>query len=464
MTPRKNRVDRFLERLKKKPIVAASIALGTVVIALSTFTDSVRNLAGLATALTGPSAEEARAELTRLSVDYSKERFLERVQQGDEVAAELFLTAGMDANAAVDQEGNTALMVAASNGRTSIVDGLVRAGANVNATNREGVSVLMRAATQGDLTIVRTLIEAKADLDHKDARGDTALSFAAARGQRQNVTLLLDSGARPEAIDRAFVAAARFGQPDMARLLLERGADVKKVGAEALVRAITQDRSSTVNDNVTFLVDVVGDLSAQDVNGWSGVHLAASRGNAALMRLLLEKGAEVNRACVCHGYLAARDWTPLQMAARRGRAEIVELLLAKGADHRPANSRGATALHLAVESDTPAIVRALLERGADAAAKDVEGKTPLDYATEIPDEKTRSEIVQMLKEGGAPGTTRRTRKEVSAHRIVSRKLEPTLRQSKTCNPRRDAICTQTSVPRQLLPYGSSRGEYVPIPS
>ncbi len=465
MTPRKNRVDRFLERLKKKPIVAASIALVTIVIALSTLTDSVRNLAGLATAVTGPSAEEARAELARLSVDYSKERFIERVQQGDDVAAALFLAAGMDANAAVDQEGNTALMVAASNGRTSIVDGLVRAGADVNARNRQGVSVLMRAATQGDPTIVRRLIEAKADLDHKDARGDTALSFAAARGQRQNVTLLLDSGAQPEAIDRAFVAAAQFGQPDMARLLLDRGADVKKVGAEALVRAITQGSSSTVNDNVKFLVDSVGDVSAQDVNGWSGVHLAASQGNAALMRLLLEKGAEVNRVCVCQGYLAARDWTPLHMAARRGRAEIVELLLAKGADHRATNSRGATALHQAVEGDTPAIVRALLERGADAAAKDVEGKTPLDYATEVLDEKARSEIVQMLKESGASGKTRRTGKEVrSAYRIASRKLEPTLRQSKTCSPRRDAISTQTSVPRQLLPYGSSRGEYVPIPS
>ena len=398
MTQRKNSVDRSLERLKKKPIVAAVIAIGAVVVALSTFTDSVKNLASLAGVITGPSPEEARAELSRLSVDYSKETFIERVEQGDRTATGLFLAAGMDANAAIDQEGNTALMVAANNGRAEVVDELVQAGANVNVTNRQGVSALMRAATREDVALVRTLIAAKADLNHKDSRGETALSFAAARGRRETVTLLLDSGAQPEAIDRAFVAAAESGEPEIARLLLDRGADVQKVGGEALVKAIVQSgRSDRVNDNVKFILGMVGDVSAQDANGWSAVHLAAREGNAALLRLLLEKGADLNRVCACKGFLNARDWTPLQIAARRGRTEVVDLLLGGGADLRQANSRGATALHEAVEGDTPAIVQSLVKKGADPRARDNEGKTPLDYTSDVADETVRTEILRMLK-------------------------------------------------------------------
>jgi ankyrin repeat protein len=398
MTQRKNSVDRSLERLRKKPIVAAAIASGAVVVALSTLTDSVKNLANLAGVISGPSPEEARAELSRLSVDYSKETFIDRVEQGDRTAASLFLAAGMDANTAIDREGNTALMVAANNGRTEVVDELVQAGANVNVTNRQGVSPLMRAATQEDVALVKKLIAAKADLNQKDSRGETALSFAAARGRRETVTLLLDSGAQPEAIDRAFVAAAESGEPEIARLLLDRGADVRKVGGEALVKAIAQSgRSDRVDDNVKFILSVVGDGSAQDANGWSAVHLAAREGNAALLRLLLERGADVNRVCVCKGFLDARDWTPLQMAARRGRTEVVDLLLASGADFRQANSRGATALHEAVAGDTPAIVQSLVKKGADPRVTDNEGKTPLDYTSAIADEQVRTEILRMLK-------------------------------------------------------------------
>ena len=397
MTPRKNRVDRFLERLKRKPIVAALMAIGAVVIALSSFTDATKNLVSLVAGIRGPSAEQARAELSRLSVDYSKEAFVERVQQGDQAVSALFLAAGMDANTAVDQEGNTALMAAANNGHTSVVDSLVDAGANVNATNRQGISALMRAATQDGAAVVSRLIASNADPNQRDVRGDTALSFAAARGRRGNLVLLLDAGAQPDAIDRAFVSAAQYGEQEAARLLLDRGANVEKVGSEALVRAITQDGSSAVSDKVRFVIDMVRDVSAQDANGWSAVHLAASRGNVPLMRLLIEKGADVNRVCVCKGFLDARDWTPLQMAARRSRTEVVDLLLARDADHRPANSRGATALHQAVEGDTPAIVRALIDKGADTQAKDNEGQTPRDYAAEIPDEKTRAEIAGLLK-------------------------------------------------------------------
>jgi ankyrin repeat protein len=395
MAARKNAVERFVARIQRKPVVAAAIAIGTLVIALSSFTDASKNLLGL---FDRPSPEDARAELARLSLDFSAETFVERVREGDVPAVNLFLVAGMEPNVTTGEDRNTVLMVAAANGRASIVEALVEAGADVNRANRRGVTALMNAALQSNTAIVRTLIAAKADIHHESGSGDTALSFAAAAGHEANVTLLIDAGARPEAINHAFVEAGESRQPAIARLLLERGADVDKAGPEALVRAITQDGSSDgVNDTVRFMLDVIGDVSGQDSNGWSAVHLAAHRGNPGLLRLLLEKGADVNRVCECNGYSGARNWTPLQIAAFRGRREIVELLLARGADLRHANTLGATPLHSAVESDTPAIVQLLVDKGADMQAKDKKGRTPRDYASDVPDEQSRAEIIRLLK-------------------------------------------------------------------
>ena len=47
MVEPKTRVDRFTTWIKNNPIMAALVVLGTVVIALSTFTDAARNLLDL---------------------------------------------------------------------------------------------------------------------------------------------------------------------------------------------------------------------------------------------------------------------------------------------------------------------------------------------------------------------------------------------------------------------------------
>ncbi len=47
MNERRTRSDRFYSRIKNNPIVASLIVLGTIVIALSTFTDAAKNLVGL---------------------------------------------------------------------------------------------------------------------------------------------------------------------------------------------------------------------------------------------------------------------------------------------------------------------------------------------------------------------------------------------------------------------------------
>ena len=65
MNELKTRFDRFNFRIKNNPIVASLIVLGTIVIALSTFTDAAKNLLGLVVKETRPDINgEWRAEVT----------------------------------------------------------------------------------------------------------------------------------------------------------------------------------------------------------------------------------------------------------------------------------------------------------------------------------------------------------------------------------------------------------------
>ncbi|XP_013393994.1 ankyrin repeat, SAM and basic leucine zipper domain-containing protein 1-like [Lingula anatina] len=60
-------------------------------------------------------------------------------------------------------------------------------------------------------------------------------------------------------------------------------------------------------------------------NGWCPLHLAALKGNADMVKLFLDSGAEVNAE-------DSGGWTPLHGAAYGGHKSIVKLLLERGAD------------------------------------------------------------------------------------------------------------------------------------
>ena len=76
--------------------------------------------------------------------------------------------------------------------------------------------------------------------------------------------------------------------------------------------------------------------------------------------------------------------TPLLYASREGHAAIVAMLLERGADVRRAKRNGETPLLLAAEAGHAGIVRLLVSRGADVgAARKSSGETALTRAAEM---------------------------------------------------------------------------------
>ena len=87
---------------------------------------------------------------------------------------------------------------------------------------------------------------------------------------------------------------------------------------------------------------------------------------------MIERGADVNKAST---------WgTPIHEAAKRGNAEIVGLLLEQGADPSVTASKGMTPLHSAAEGGSVEATQYLLDHGADVNALTTLEQPPIHYA------------------------------------------------------------------------------------
>lgn len=279
-------------------------------------------------ALTRLFPEAARIQLGKLSLPYQPGAFVDSAEKGDLTAVTLFLAAGMDPNATTGSspngtydKGQTALMAAASKGHTKVVAALVEAGADVNKTN-SAFTPLNLAAAAGHLEVLRILLNKKIDIKE---------------------------------INRAFVDAAGSRRSEVLRVLLDRGADVRKAGPSAMVFLLHRDGGSVnregegdaeVSEILKTVLDLGADPNGKDQHGWSPLLAAAHGGFPTAIRLLLERGADVNVKCDCPntGYGGA---TALMMAVRKQAPKSVEVLLGKGADVNQRDERGETALKLA---------------------------------------------------------------------------------------------------------------------
>src|SRR6266478_9388165 len=276
-------------------------------------------------------------------------RLVDAVKNRDGAAARSLIEQHVNVNAA-QPDGTTALAWAANRDDLETAELLIRAGANANKANDYGVTPLSLACTNRSAPMVERLLKAGADPNPALWTGETPLMVCARTGNVETVKLLLSRGAAPNAKESqqgqtALMRAVAEKRPEIARALIERGADIR----------------------------------ARSKGGFTALLFASQQGDLASARILLAAGADVNEATPKNG-------TALVVAAASGREEFAIFLLENGADPNAADAYGVTALHYAVPrgiagidsvsvvfrpsselppANMPGLVKALLAHGAN---------------------------------------------------------------------------------------------------
>src|SRR5262249_30647085 len=136
-----------------------------------------------------------------------------------------------------------------------------------------------------------------------------------------------------------------------------------------LAKLISAVRSSDVKSVGRILVETPDLINSRDQYGAAPLHHAAGFGSLATMKLLLDKGADVNPA-------NKRKSTPLFWAAND--EAKVRLLIDRGANVNAKTVDGRTPLYqAALMGDGLRVLQLLLAKGADPEAKTLVGMTPL---------------------------------------------------------------------------------------
>ena len=290
---------------------------------------------------------------------------------------EALIKADADVNAS-NKNGTTALQVAAINGHLKVVEALIEAGADVNASNNNGVTALQVAAENGHLEVIEALIKAGAKVDQENTNGDTALKYAADHGHVKIVKALIKAGADinksgGENKETALKYAAQKGHTEVVEALIEAGADVNvsnKIGATALQGAAKNGRLKVVE----VLIAARADLAKENKAGLTALSLAAELGHLKVVEALIKAGADVNKSG------DKDEETALKYASTYGHTEVVEALIKASADVNVSNKNGATALQAAAENGRLKIVKALIAAGAIVDKENTNGVTALKYA------------------------------------------------------------------------------------
>jgi ankyrin repeat protein len=271
------------------------------------------------------------------------------------------------------------LLAALKDGDAPTARRLIESGASPNATDEFNTSALMYAAVYSDVDTIRMLLDRGADPNHADNAGATALMWSIP--DEQKVRLLVARGANVNAVSSLtgrtplLIAAGRPGAAPIVRLLLDKGAHPKARDRQGLTTVIRAAYDGDL-ESVKLLLDRGVDINARGA-GFTALLWAVNRNDEALVDLLLKHGADVK----------AQDddgLTVLVNATSYANITIFRKLTANGADPRWRGPLGLDLLTAAAASDTsrPEVVRQILKMGCDAKQRSANLHTMHGYGTE----------------------------------------------------------------------------------
>lgn len=370
------------------------------------------------------------------------------VLEGHQALVDLLIEHGADVNRAVE-DGFTPLMTAISLRNLHMVHALLEAGANPTAINGEGdtpltiakkvrnrsISQAVERAAEGlyrpeeelstkdrlfrairnrDLETIEGLLEGKIDLSVWNTMEQTPLAHAVAVGDAAIVEALLEAGADVDDGGSGTMrhnlsplhGAVEGRHVDILELLLQHDAKVDGDGEEPPLFVAARRGCAAC---IRVLLEHGADAKSEDSEGTTALEAAASMGWKRAFELL---ASHHSKAEVAAARRLLRDIQEQRLLAVGETAELIEMihhgqidkveqrLLQGGVDVNKADDQGNTLLMAAAARDEHGLIERLIALGARPDIRDKDGMTAL-IRTLYSSSSKRGETIAVLAKAGA---------------------------------------------------------------
>ena len=309
-----------------------------------------------------------------------------------------------------DEDGMNILHAACRDGYLEFVEQLIRRGAEINLPDHDGRTAIHYACMSGNSKLVETLLKLGSDPNKMTKNKETPLHFAAKYSGLEEVTFLVEHGASVKAINWSLVEslieqrrrqdrlyfdsdekhvialknALGLKTPEALQYVEEEEEEEEDDGGERYADA---DDDSAVPRKKKESVEIINDFEhipvdllprdvndAANINGMTALHFAAQKGDIAVVKYLVEHGADIKAQDIVFSR------TAIHFAAENGNLETIQYLTEQGADLLDRDGYGATALHYAAKNNKLNVIKYLVDKKVDYRATDVRGWTAMHYA------------------------------------------------------------------------------------
>ncbi|XP_073802040.1 protein phosphatase 1 regulatory subunit 12A isoform X3 [Danio rerio] len=230
-------------------------------------------------------------------------------------------------------------LAACSSGDTEEVLRMLDRGADINYANVDGLTALHQACIDDNVDMVTFLVEHGACINQPDNEGWIPLHAAASCGYLDIAEYLISQGASVGVVNSEGETPLDIAEEEAMEELLQNEINRQGVDIEA---ARKEEERIMLRDARQWLNSGQINDVRHTKSGGTALHVAAAKGYAEVLKLLIQAGYDVN--------IKDYDgWTPLHAAAHWGKEEACRILVEHLCDMDVVNKVGQTAFDVADE-------------------------------------------------------------------------------------------------------------------